>query len=320
MNSMELYIGDKMKVITTLDGQAITQASAVAMGTFDGVHRAHRVVINKMLSYARACGLASVVFTFTNVPKHTDDHPTEISQLLSTEEKLEILADLGVDIVVILPFDEKLKAISHTAIIDYLVTRLNMRQLFVGYNFKFGNKALGTAEWLSQNAVSYGFNCRIIPEVAGGGLTISSTRIRKLLSDGAVESANNLLGRPHFVSGVVKSGKRIGRTIGFPTANLTIGQHMTNIKSGVYITQTTVAGKTYPSVSNVGFNPTFEQTDFNLETYIMNFDADVYGQTIKVSFLKRIRDELKFDTIDELKRWIKNDVNTALNYFDQLRD
>ncbi len=304
-----------MKVFTSLEHLSIEDKTAVAMGTFDGVHKAHMVIINKMLEVAKAKQLKSAVFTFTNVPRHTNEKPFEVSQLLSSEEKLEIFKSLGIDIVVILPFDEKVKQIKHTTIMDYLKEKLNIQSLFIGYNFKFGYQAKGTTKWLVDNAPNYNFTCNVISLIDDGEGAISSTRIRSYLKDGQIEKANALLGRHYFVTGIVKTGKQLGRTIGFPTANLTVKSHMTNIKSGIYITETTADGKCYQSVTNVGFNPTFEQTDFNLETYLFNFNEDLYGKYIKVAFIKRIRDELKFKNAEELKKWIAKDVETAKKYF-----
>ncbi len=305
-----------MKLYTTRRHNCLIDGSAVALGTFDGMHKGHLSVINTMLEQGENSNYNKVVFTFSDIPKHV--YKSRTSKIMSNDEKLQWLEQMGVDIVVSLPFNDQIKTLSHVQFLDYILTELNAKIIVVGENFKFGKSALGTAQWLKEMAPQRNYECLIMPTVALNGEVISSTRIRQYLIDGEIEAANQRLGRKHFVSGVVKPGKRLGAKLGFATANLTIGNHMTNIKPGVYITETRFAGKLYKSVSNVGYNPTFEQDDFNLETHILDFKRELYGEKISVYFIKRLRDELKFDDMANLIAQIDNDISCARNYFSEL--
>ncbi len=302
-----------MKLFTTRRHNCLIDGSAVALGTFDGMHRGHLSVIDTMLQQGQKNDYNKVVFTFSDIPKHI--YKTRTSKIMSNDEKLQWLEQMGVDIVVSLPFDEQIKTLPHEQFLNYILTELNAKILVVGENFKFGKAALGTAQWLKEMAAQYDCECIIMPTVALDGEVISSTRIRQLLIDGEIEAANKRLGRKHFVSGIVKPGKKVGAKLGFATANLTIGNHMTNIKPGVYITETLVDGKVYQSVSNVGYNPTFEQDDFNLETHILNFDRALYGEKISVYFIKRLRPEMKFSDTTALIAQIDDDIANARAYF-----
>ncbi len=305
-----------MKLFTTRRHNCLIDGSAVALGTFDGMHKGHLAVINTMLKQGKECNYNKVVFTFSDIPKHV--YKSRTSKIMSNDEKLQWLEQMGVDIVVSLPFDERIKTLSHTKFLDYILTELNAKLIVVGENFKFGKAALGTAQWLKEMTEQRDYDCIITPTVALDGEVISSTRIRQLLIDGEIEAANKRLGRKHFVSGIVKPGKKVGAKLGFATANLTIGNHMTNIKPGVYITETLIDGKLYKSVSNVGYNPTFEQDDFNLETHILDFDSQLYGAKISVYFIRRLRDELKFDDMSALIAQIKSDICSTRKYFAEL--
>ncbi len=302
-----------MIIYTTTEHEVLTRPSVVALGTFDGLHLGHLSVIEHMLQYGKAHDLNKVVFTFSDVPKQVFQSTT--SKIMSNVEKLQWLEQMGVDIVVSLPFDQHIRNVTHQAFFDCIRRQLNTTAFVVGENFKFGKAALGTTEWLKEKCLSENCNCIIMPPITHNGKTISSTTIRELLSDGNIVAANRLLGRRHFVSGTVKVGKQLGKKMGFATANMTTCDYMTNIKSGVYITVTKLNDRLYNSVSNVGYNPTFGQTDFNLETHILDFDQSLYGQTISVYFEKRLRDELKFDTTEDLVAQIAQDVIATRQYF-----
>ncbi len=291
----------------------LLQPSVVALGTFDGMHKGHLAVINKMLQVADERGLVKVVFTFSDIPKHRYNSST--SKIMSNIEKLDWLERMGVDIVISLPFDASIKNTTHFEFFNYICETLKAKALVVGKNFKFGKAALGTTQWLKEQGLKNNCDCIIVEPVTIAGQMISSTDIRELLINGKIEAANDRLGRTHFVSGTVKMGKQLGKQLGYATANLTIRSYMTNIKPGVYITETFVANRSYHSVSNVGYNPTFKQSDFNLETHILDFDRELYGQKISVYFLKRLRGELTFDSSAALVKQIAKDVEATRQYF-----
>ncbi len=307
-----------MIIHTTTEHETLTKPSVVALGTFDGMHLGHLSVINKMIKYGEDNDLTKVVFTFSDIPKHY--YKLTTSKIMSNDEKLQWLEQIGVDIVISLPFDENIKNVTHQAFFDCITKQLNAAALVVGENFKFGKAALGTTQWLRENCRNRQCNCIIMPPVTLDGELISSSTIRELLIDGQITAANRLLGRRHFVSGIVKKGKQVGNKLGFATANLTVRDYMTNIKPGVYITETLLNGKLYPSVSNVGYNPTFEQRDFNLETHILDFNDILYGQKISVYFEKRLRDELKYDKTEDLVKQIEQDVVNTRIFFNKRRN
>ncbi len=304
-----------MITYTSAEHQILAKSSVVALGTFDGMHLGHLSIINKMLHYGEVNKLTKVVFTFSDIPKHF--YKSSTSKIMSNVEKLQWLEQSGVEVVISLPFDDAIKNISHHTFFDYIIKQLKAKAIVIGENFKFGRSALGTAQWLSQKCTEQHCNCIVMPPVTSDGKIISSSTIRELLFNGRIVEANRLLGRRHFVSGIVKVGKQVGQKLGFATANLTICDYMTNIKPGVYITETLLNGNFYQSVSNVGYNPTFEQSDFNLETHILDFNQSLYGEKISVYFEKRLRDELKFEKTENLIAQIKKDVNVTKLYFNK---
>lgn len=306
-----------MKVLKHLEHMELKEGSAVALGTFDGLHIGHQAVINHTVRMAAEKNLQSVVFTFSNLPRHFNKGLYQEERILCIDDKIELFEQLGVDVLVIVPFNSKVQGMSREAFLEYLLKSLNMKSLTVGYNFRFGLKAEGTAQWLLEQQEAFDFECKVVSAVVDQSDVVSSTRIREALRNGDILLANELLGRHHYVSGVVHPGKQLGRTIGYPTANLKISPNMTLIKSGVYVTETIVDGRMYQSVTNVGFNPTFEQEDFNLETFIFDFDEVLYHKSIKVVFRNRIRDELKFGSVEELKDWIAKDVQEAMRFFER---
>ncbi len=302
-----------MIIHRNIDHPSLSEPSVVALGTFDGMHLGHLSVIKKMIKYGTLNNLTKVVFTFSDIPKHFNQSVT--SKIMSNVEKLQWLEQMGIDIVVSLPFDDAIKNISHRTFFKYIVNQLHADAIVIGENFKFGRSALGTAKWLSNKCTEQQCHCIVMPPVKLDDEIISSSTIRELLIDGKIMAANRLLGRKHFVSGTVKKGKQVGKKLGYATANLTICDYMTNIKPGVYITETLLNGKKYHSVSNVGYNPTFEQCDFNLETHILDFNQSLYDEEISVYFEKRLRDELKFENTEDLIAQIARDVAQTELYF-----
>lgn len=305
-----------MRVFKNMTGSYKPQRpQAIALGTFDGVHLGHQQVIMAMFAEAKAMDYDASVFTFSNLPKYYQGKQAVEDRILCLEDKIELFEEMGIDNLWVVPFNELIQGMSREAFLDYLYDHLNMRHVTVGYNFRFGKGGEGTAKWLLSKQAERGFSCHVVGAIEDLDGAISSTRIRHHLRSGEIQKANGLLGRTHYVSGIVHPGKQLGRTIGYPTANLKISPNMTLIKSGVYITETVVDHKRYASVTNVGYNPTFDQEEFNLETYILDFNQTLYHERIKVYFHHRIRDELKFSGVEELKAWIAKDVEMAVEFF-----
>ena len=267
-----------MKIFFELEDIDTEQsATSVALGTFDGLHIGHMEVLNRMKHMADEKNLQSFVYTFSNHPKEwlaPDQVPPKIMDI---EEKVQIFTRIDVDFLALIKFDEDQNKYEPEAFIkEVLIEKLNMKHLTVGYDYKFGNKATGDVSLLMKLSEKYNYTYDIIQPIMRNDVRVSSSLIRELLKDGRIEDANYYLGRKHFIKGTVVRGKGVGHTLGFPTANLRIKDNISTIKPGVYITETVWKGKVYPSATNVGFNPTFEQTGIHLETYIIGVNQHMY--------------------------------------------
>jgi len=308
-----------MKTITDL--RAIDQLSrpaAIALGTFDGMHIGHQGVVRAMVDHSRRHNLISIVYTFSNHPKSYPDADRGPKRLLTPKQKEKILEDLGVDILIQVPFDEDQLSIKADVFLkDILLGKLNVKHISVGYDFRFGHKAQGNVEYLNAHK-DLGYTLEIIEPITIKDKPVSSTLIRQALINGEVLKANRLLGHPYRVEGHVEHGKKMGRQLGFPTANLKTDYEMSVLKPGVYISQAKWQGQVYNSVTNVGFNPTFDQEHFTIETYILDFDEDIYDDHLEVIFLYYLRPEIKFSGLDDLIDKIGQDVDEARAYFEKL--
>ncbi|MBN2795880.1 MAG: bifunctional riboflavin kinase/FAD synthetase [Clostridia bacterium] len=306
-----------MKILQSLKqiGQLNTN-TAVALGTFDGVHIAHQQIISKTVSYARENNLKSVVYTFSNHPRELTPGIETPKKLLTPTQKIEIIEQLGVDILIILPFDmDQLTMEPEYFIEDILLKRLKVKHITVGYDFRFGKNAKGNTNMLKEYSEQMEFSLDVVEPIRYKGVLISSTFIRNCLLSGDVHCANRLLGRAYCVQGTVVTGKQVGRKLGFPTINLKTEFEMSVLKPGVYATMTDIDGKIYYSATNVGFNPTFDQEHFTIETFIFNFNKDIYGHKVKIIFEEYIRPEIKFDNLEDLIQQIGDDVTQIKKYF-----
>lgn len=290
------------------------QGSVVTLGNFDGVHLGHQELIRAAQARARAMQLPLVVLTFKPHP-HAVLRPESAPPLLLTyEEKVEALHQLGVDHVTEQAFSREFSTLSAEQFFqEYVLKRFSARAVVVGYDFGFGQDREGSLETLRTLCASAGVSLEIVPPFRVDGEIVSSTAVRRKLMEGKMRDAQALLGRPFFYRGNVIRGNARGRTIGFPTANLKLEQKLV-LPYGVYATRTTVDGKVYPSVTNVGVRPTFvDAGDLTalVETYLIDQNMDLYGKVLEVEFVERIRAERKFGSIDELKSQIARDVEAA---------
>jgi len=291
--------------------------TAITLGTFDGLHIGHVKIIKQLVEDAKKRNLKSVVYTFANNPSTITNDNDKPSTILEMKCKKRIIEDLGVDILIFLNFDEEQKNISPDSFIkSILIENLKMKHLVVGYDFQFGKKALGNTELLILESKRYNYTYDIVEPIKKDFVRVSSTLIRKLLKNGNIEDANYYLGRNYSLEGIVIDGEKIGRKIGFPTANLELDNNFAILKPGVYITRTIIDDEIYYSITNVGFNPTLKQSDFTVETHILDFNESIYGKIIRVDFYKRIRNEMKFNSIDDLKESISWDIYTTRKFFD----
>ncbi|MCM2392891.1 bifunctional riboflavin kinase/FAD synthetase [Streptomyces albipurpureus] len=288
--------------------------SVVTIGSYDGVHGGHQVIIGKAVERARELSLPSVVVTF-------DPHPSEVVRpgshppLLSAHHRrAELMAELGVDAVLILPFTAEFSQLSPADfIVKVLVDKLHALLVVEGPNFRFGHKAAGNVAYLAELGATYDYEVEVIDlfvtGAAGGGEPFSSTLTRRLLASGDIAGANEILGRPHRVEGVVVRGAQRGRELGYPTANLQTLPHTAIPSDGVYAGWLTANGERMPAAISVGTNPTFNGTERTVEAYAIDrVGLDLYGLHVAVDFLAYIRGMLKFSSIDELLVAMAEDV------------
>lgn len=292
------------------DGKADGVKKAIALGNFDGLHRAHTKIVKTCCQYAEENGLESSVLLFL---EHTVNVITgkKVKLITDEAEKLEILDAMGVDCVYIREFDADFMHLSPEEFICGLIDKLNITAVCVGYDYRFGYKAEGDVSVLKKLGEKHGFEVIVTDEMKTGGVTIKSTKIRELVCEGKVDDASLFLGRPFSITGEVTKGLRNGHKLGTPTANVGYGDNKILPKEGVYMGYTTVCGVRYDSVINVGSNPTFDAKKITVESHIIGFSGDIYGKTVKVDFVKRIRGDIKFDSLDGLKAQIKSDIQTA---------
>jgi len=305
-----------MRVYTSLEEvrRARGRGRVVAIGVFDGVHRGHQRILGRAVEEASATGALSTAVTFYPHPEAVLRPHAAPRMLTSVEQKARLMEALGLDELIVVRFDRDFARLSPESFCAaVLSSRLGARTVFVGENFRFGQGGAGTAAHLLEYGRTHGFEVRPVALVEEDGETISSTRIRDLLSSGRVEEAARLLGRPHRIEGPVLSGAGRGKELDAPTANLTPTREMALPRLGVYVTRSTVDGKrAYPSVTSVGTNPTFESDHrVRVETLLLDYSGDLYGRHLAVDFLARIRGQRTFADAASLAERIRRDVEIA---------
>ena len=290
----------------------------IALGFFDGVHRGHGALLRKAAERAGELNAAPAVFTFDRSPK---EFVTGKPVLLinSNDDRRDIIRRVyGIQRVIFAPFDREMMTMPwQDFITELLVKQYGAVHLVAGHDYRFGHKNEGTVERLREKCRELGLGCDIIPKVELEGITVSSTYIRTLLEQGDVERAALFLGHPHCLSQTVRHGQRLGRTIGIPTVNLAVPAHVLTPERGVYITRAFLPdGRSCPGVTNVGTRPTVTEGDtVSVETYLLGFDGDLYGQTVRLDFYKRLRGEVKFPSLEALRQEILRNVAETEAYF-----
>ena len=294
------------------------EKTVIALGFFDGVHRGHGALLRKAAERAGALNAAPAVFTFDRSPK---EFVTGKPVLLinSNDDRRDIIRRVyGIRRVIFAPFDREMMTMPwQDFITELLVKQYGAVHLVAGHDYRFGHKNEGTVERLREKCRELGLGCDIIPKVELEGITVSSTYIRTLLEQGDVERAALFLGHPHCLSQTVRHGQRLGRTIGIPTVNLAVPAHVLTPERGVYITRAFLPdGRSCPGVTNVGTRPTVTEGDtVSVETYLLGFDGDLYGQTVRLDFYKRLRGEVKFPSLEALRQEILRNVAETEAYF-----
>jgi len=294
---------------------ALKKNTAVAIGNFDGVHLGHKKILEHLVRTAEKEHLHSVVLTFSPHPESffKKDRFFLIQPL---KERLNMINGFNIDFSVVAPFDKTFSKLSPTQFIkNILIHYLHSKFIVVGQNFKFGKNRRGDVKLLKKIAEQHNISLHPIPQVSLNGEIISSSKIRTLLRRGEIEKANIFLGHPYKITGRVIKGFSRGRHIGFPTANLNPDNDI--IPSGVFITESLLGSKKFPSVTNIGHCPTFNKNKIDVESYIMNLQTDLYGKKMSILLLKKIRDEKKFDSPESLKKQIQKDIYITKQYFNK---
>ena len=307
-----------MRLFHGYENAEIARPTVLTLGVFDGLHLGHQLIISRVVERARALGAVPTVVTFDPHPRAVL-HPESAPPLLQTfDQKVEAFGVLGVEQAIVVSFTREFASVRAEEFLrDVVRERLQAREVYLGRGFAFGRGREGNIELLRKVSGELGFFADEVPEVRLRGRRISSSRVRELLSEGSVNLARRMLGRPYGVEGRVVRGYERGRTIGFPTANLRPANRVIP-RGGVYVTATLIEGSWRRSVTNVGVRPTFEkEAEPSVETYVMDWGGDLYGDVVRVRFLHRLRDERRFGSVEELRRQIGRDAARARKYFER---
>jgi riboflavin kinase/FMN adenylyltransferase len=307
-----------MRLFHGTDNAGIHRPTVLTLGVFDGLHLGHQLIMTTVAERARVVGAVPTVITFDPHPRAVL-HPESAPPLLQTfDQKIEGFGVLGIEQTIVVRFTREFSNIrAEDFLREFVFDRLHAKEVYLGKGFAFGHNREGNIELLKRMGGELGFLAGEVPEVRIRGCRVSSSKIRQLLAAGNVNLARRLLGRPYGVEGRVERGSERGHKLGFPTANLHPHNRVIP-RHGVYVTGTLIDGQWRRSVTNVGLRPTFaDATEPSVETFVMNWDGDLYGDVVRVRFLYRLRDERKFSSIDELKTQIARDVERANSYFER---
>jgi riboflavin kinase/FMN adenylyltransferase len=306
-----------MKIYTTLEEIKDIPATSLALGNFDGVHLGHQAIIKEAVATARkktSQGIPekSAVFTFSTHPKNLIPGAKHVENIIYSDEKRDLIESLGVDYYFDIEFTEDIMTMEPEEYVrELLCEKFRAKDVFCGFNYRFGHKAAGNTVLLRELGTKYGFTLHEMPPVMVDGEVVSSTLIRELIRSGDIDECDRFLGRNYTIGGDVVVGNRLGKSIGFPTSNIMIDETMVTPPNGVYITYLVYNGVRYPSVTNVGVKPTVGVFRKNIETHVFNFDKELYGKSIKIEFVRMTRPEAKFASIEDLKAQIAKDCRDA---------
>ena len=299
-----------MKIYQNINDFPKVGFAVVTVGTFDGLHLGHQKIIRRMIELAKENNGESILVTFDPHPRLVVNSNSHKIKFINTiKRKFDLLNKLGIDHLIIIPFTKEFaQTSSEDFIINYLVKNIGTKKLIVGYDHHFGRDREGNYQKLHQLGENYGFDVEEITAQYIDDTAVSSTKIRKALMDGDIKLANKMLGYNYSITGIVVEGNKIGRSIGFPTANIEIEDKYKLIAAGgVYACKVDVNGKIYHGMGNIGTRPTIGINGLVTEVHIFNFDKEIYGQEITIYFVDRIRDEKKFSGLEELKSQLEND-------------
>lgn len=308
-----------MELCNKLNDCCRVMNSIISVGTYDGIHLAHAAIIENVIKISKETGYKSTIVTF-------DPHPRLVVQpkngktvklLTSIDEKVKLFKNFGIDRLVIIPFDKEFSQFSPEKFVkEILFEKIGFKKLIVGFDHAFGRDRSGNIDFLKDIGKTIGFEVEILDAIKDLDGKISSTRIRKLIENGAIKSANSFLGRPYQLSGEVVKGSGRGSSISVPTANIKLQDENKCLPAnGVYIVETILGNDVYNGIMNFGIRPTFGENINTIEVHIFEFDNNIYGKNISVNILDYIREEKKFNSVDNLVAQINKDINYAKNYF-----
>jgi riboflavin kinase/FMN adenylyltransferase len=297
------------------------KGAVVTIGTFDGVHQGHQKILDRVVDRAQTKNLTSVLLTFFPHPRMVLQPDQDLKMINTIEERVDLVAARGIENIIIHPFSKGFSRTTAAAYVeDILVKQLQAKVVVIGYDHRFGRNRSASIEQLREYAVEHKFEIIEISKKEVEEVAVSSTKIRSSLTDGDIQVANGYLDREFSIQGTVIAGRKMGRTLGYPTANLKIAEPYKIIpRNGVYITKAIIDNVTYYGMTNVGINPTVtDNRQQTIETYFLDLDKNLYDFHIKLSFCKRLRDELKFDSVELLIEAMKNDELKTRDYARQV--
>lgn len=305
-----------MKIFNSIQEFRSDSKTVVTLGTFDGVHKGHKSILEKLINSSKNSGCESVVLTFFPHPRMVLQQNSDIKLLNTIDEKAHLLEEYGVDNLIIHPFDHAFSRLTAEEFVkDILVDKLNIFKIIIGHDHRFGRNRTATIDDLIIYGKEYGFEVEQISALEINEVSVSSTKIRNALNSGMLETANKFLGYPYFLTGTVIKGKQLGRTIGFPTANISIKEDYKLIPAqGVYVVSAEIEGRNIFGMMNIGTNPTVGGVSQSIEVHFFDFTEDIYDKEVRVSVHYRIRDEIKFPSVDDLKKQLAEDQKISLEY------
>ena len=308
-----------MKIFHSINDFTSTKKTILTLGTFDGVHVGHKKILEKVSQNTENGKYESLVLTFFPHPRMVLHGQSEVKLLNTIDEKIDLLEKNGIQNLVIHPFDETFSKLSAEEFAKtVLVDRFNIKKIIIGHDHRFGRNRSADINDLIAFGKQYDFEVEQISAQEINDVSISSTKIRNALMEGNMALANDYLGYDYFLTGTIAKGKQLGRTIGFPTANLKIEENYKLIpQNGAYVVKSTINQKTVFGMMNIGYNPTVAGENLSVEIHYFDFDEDIYNQKIAVSILERLRPEQKFGSVDLLKEQLTNDRKTALAYLNK---
>lgn len=308
-----------MKVIHSYKDFPENIDTVVTIGTFDGVHIGHRKIIEQLTQVAKSKGLQSVVLTFFPHPRMVIQSDHSIKLIHTIDERIETLAKTDLDYLIIHPFNEEFAQLSSFEFVrDVLVNYLNVKELIIGYDHRFGKNREGDFEQLKEFSHMFEFDLKEIAAQDIDHISVSSTKIRKALDSGNIHTANTYLQTPFYITGTIVSGEQLGTQLGFPTANILIQEDYKLIpKNGAYLIKATVHQQSHWGMLNIGNRPTVSGKNQTIEAHLFDFNADIYNETIKIEFLTFLRDEQKFDDIEALKAQLNQDQQNCMDLIEK---